>query len=445
MANLFWGGVDCAELARRFGTPLYVFDETIIRERCAEVKRDFLSRWPNTGACYASKAFQTQAMVRIIDQEGLGLDVVSLGELVTALRAGFPPERIELHGNAKSDEELSLALDAGVGRIIVDSLMELDILASMAEKRGKIAPVLLRVTPGVDAHTHAYIVTGQTGSKFGLPLDNDILPRAVRFATSHKNIDLMGLHFHVGSQLFDPSDHVQSVVRVVEAAAKLRDELGFEPRELNLGGGFGAKANPSEPHVPVALFTDAMMIALTQECEKHNMKRPYASTEAGRWYVSEAGITIYLVETVKVLPGITYIAVDGGMADNPRVPLYGAVYEAVSVENPNAPAYDWGGSKVSIVGKCCESGDVLIENAKLPNVKRGDLIAIYNTGAYTFSMASNYNRLGRPAAVLACNGSAEIIAERQTPDDLLRGDIIPERLSQAQPLSCPTVSSCPEA
>lgn len=429
MSRLFWGGVDCTELARRFGTPLYVFDETVIRDRCAEVKRDFLSRWPDTGAYYASKAFQTQAMIRLVAQEGLGLDVVSMGELVAALKANFPPEHIELHGNAKSDEELSLALDAGVGRIIVDSLMELDVLANMAEKRGKIAPVLLRVTPGVDAHTHAYIATGQTGSKFGLPLEGELLLRAVRFAMEHPNIDLLGLHFHVGSQLFDPGDHVQSVVRVVEAAARLRDDVpGFELRELNLGGGFGAKANPAEPHVPVALFTDAMMNTLTQECERHGMKRPYASTEAGRWFVSEAGITIYRVESIKALPGITYIAVDGGMADNPRVPLYGAVYDAVAVEDADAPAYDWGGSKVSIVGKCCESGDVLIEDAKLPSVKRGDLIALYNTGAYTFSMASNYNRLGRPAVVLAGNGNAELIVERQTPEDLLRGELIPARL-----------------
>ncbi|MBQ9566237.1 MAG: diaminopimelate decarboxylase [Synergistaceae bacterium] len=425
MAHLFWGGVDCVELARRFGTPLYVFDETVIRARCAEVKRDFLSRWPDTGAYYASKAFQTRAMVRIVDQEGLGLDVVSLGELTTALRADFPPERIELHGNAKSEEELNAALDVGVGRIIVDSLMELEVLADIAERKDKTASILLRVTPGVDAHTHAYIATGQTGSKFGLPLEGNLLPRAVRFAVENKHIDLRGLHFHVGSQLFDPGDHVQSIVRVVEAAARLRDELGFEPCELNLGGGFGAKPTPKEPHVPVALFTDAMMETLTRECEARHLRRPFASTEAGRWFVSEAGITLYRVETIKELPGITYVAVDGGMADNPRVPLYGAIYDAVAVENVDAPISDWGGAQVSVVGKCCESGDVLIEDAKLPRLERGDLIALYNTGAYTFSMASNYNRLGRPAVVLAGNGDAKLIVERQTPDDLLLGDRLP--------------------
>lgn len=427
MSHLTWGGVDCVELAERFGTPLYVIDETVVRARCAEVRRNFLSRWPDTRACYAGKAFLNLAMARIVDQEGLGLDVISLGELHTALRAGFPPARIEMNGNAKSEEELRTALEAGVGRIIVDSLMELEVLADLAEGLGKSAPVLLRVAPGVSAHTHAFIATGQAGSKFGLPI-GEHLSEAVRLAMAHGGIDLMGLHFHVGSQLLDPQDHLLALERVLDTAERLKEELGFEMRELNLGGGFGARTHPSTPHLPLALFTDAMMAALERGCADRGLRRPAASIEPGRWIISEAGITLYRVETVKELKGITYVAVDGGMADNPRHPLYGALYEAAVVDRPSEAAGDWGGNRVAIVGRCCESGDVLIEDVSLPKVARGDILALFNSGAYTFSMASNYNRLPRPAVVLVGEGRAELIVERQTLDSLLLDDRLPERL-----------------
>ncbi len=428
VSHLIWGGVDCVELAKRFGTPLYVIDETVVRARCAEVRKEFLERWPGTRASYASKAFLTRTMARIIDQEGLGLDVVSLGELRIALSAGFPPDRIEMNGNAKSEEELDAALSSGVGRIIVDSLTELEVLADKAEAAGKTAPVLLRVAPGVDAHTHAFIATGKTGSKFGLPIDGPMLSHAVRMTRERKGLDLLGLHFHVGSQLFSPEDHVRSLTRVVEAASRLRNELGFELRELNVGGGQGAKLNPSEPHVPMGPFMDEIMEALKRECAAHKLPCPNVSIEPGRWIISEAGITIYRVETVKELPDVVYVAVDGGMSDNPRHPLYDALYDAAVVERADAGADSWEGRKVSVVGKCCESGDVFIEDAHLPRVERGDLLALYNSGAYTYSMASNYNGLGRPAVVLVGDGRAELIVARQTPEDLLRGDVIPERL-----------------
>ena len=427
MSHLLWGGADCVELARRFGTPLYVFDEGVIRSRCAEVRRDFLSRWPDTAAFYSGKAFLTRAMARIIEQEGLGLDAVSLGELRTALSSGFPAHRIEMNGNVKTGEELRAALEAGVGRIIVDSLTELEVLSGVAGRMGRRAAILLRVAPGVDPHTHAHIATGQTDSKFGLPVEGDLLPRAVRLAMDSPDLDLRGLHFHVGSQLSDPQDHVESVVRVVGAMARLRDETGFEAAELNMGGGYGAVPHPSRPHLPLRTFTDPMMEALVQGCAAHGLRRPAAAIESGRWIVSESGVTLYRVEVVKKLPGLTYVAVDGGMADNPRVILYQAVYEAALADRPDAPPVE-GGPRVSVVGRCCESGDVLIEDARLPEVRRGDILALFNTGAYTFSMASSYNRLGRPAAVLAGEGRAELIVERQTPDGLLCGDLVPERL-----------------
>ena len=429
MSHLFWGGADCVELAARFGTPLYVLDESVIRARCAEVRDDFLRRWPNASASYAGKAFLTRTMARIVDDEGLGLDVVSLGELHTALSAGFPPSRIEMNGNAKSEAELSAALDAGIGRIVVDGLMELEVLAELAARKGRRAEILLRVAPGVQPKTHAHITTGHTGSKFGLPLEGEFLPRAVRMAMGRESLSLRGLHFHIGSQIFDPEAHVQSVVRVVAAMKRLRDELGFRVRELNLGGGFGARSHPSEPHVPLRLFTDAMMEALTRECAAAGLERPDVFIESGRWIVSEAGMTLYRVETVKELPGVTYVGVDGGMADNPRPALYQAVYRAAVADRADA-APVLGGPRVSVAGRCCETGDILIEDANLPPVGRGDILALFGTGAYTFSMASNYNRLCRPAVVLVKGGEAEVIVERQTLDDLLLGDRIPDRLGR---------------
>ncbi len=429
MAHLFWGGADCVQLVERFGTPLYVLDETVIRARCAEVRKDFLDRWPKSSASYASKAFLTQAMARIVEDEGLGLDVVSLGELHTALSSGFPASRIEMHGNAKSEAELSAALDAGIGRIIVDGLMELEVLAELAARKGRRSEILLRVAPGIAPNTHAYITTGQEGSKFGLPLDGDLLPQAVRKALEAEWLELRGLHFHVGSQIFEPEAHVRSVVRVVSAMRRLKEDFGFCTRELNLGGGFGARSHPSEPHVPLSLFTDAMMQALVRDCAAGGLELPHVSIETGRWIVSEAGITLYRVETVKELPGVNYIGVDGGMADNPRPALYQAVYEAALANRVDVPL-SREAKRMSVAGKCCETGDILIEDVRLPSPRRGDILALFNTGAYTFSMASNYNRLCRPAVVLVKGGEAEVIVERQTPDDLLRGDRIPQRLAR---------------
>ncbi len=426
--NFTWGGVDCQELAEKFGTPLYVYDEAIIRARCAEIREKFLARWENVAACYASKAFSTKAISRVINDEGLGIDAISLGEMHTALSVGFPAERIEFHGNAKSSEEIFQALDLGIGRIIVDSEDELDLIANIAGKLHKNAKILLRIAPGVDAHTHSYIATGSTDSKFGFPLELDaahgMLRRVVQKAISSANIDLMGLHFHVGSQLFDPVDHVMALKNITDLIAILKQEFALEVRELNLGGGFGAVINPKLPHVPVERFTDPMMQLLESECKSRNITRPKAIIEPGRWIVSEAGLTIYRVEVVKELPEVTYIAVDGGMADNPRYALYNAEYEAVSIENPDGEIYvPENHAKVSVVGKCCESGDILIDNVKLPKVKRGDLIGIYNSGAYTFSMSSNYNRLMRPAVVFVKNGDAKLVVRRQNLEDLLSCDL----------------------
>ncbi len=425
MSGLTWGGVDCQRLAEEYGTPLYVYDSGIIRSRCREIREKFLARWINTRARYASKAFMTRAMVKLIQDEGLGLDVVSYGELQTALSVNFPTERIEMNGNAKSREEIELAVNSGVGRIIVDHPDELRVIEEYACRAGRSQKILIRVAPGVDAHTHSYISTGQTGSKFGFPGEGEMLRNAIRYAQESEHIDFRGLHFHVGSQLFDPQDHLKAIVKVTGLMRDLKNEMNIVIRELNFGGGFGAVINPSMQSVRLEDFTDPMMKMLYAKCEEYGLEVPRAIIEPGRWIVSEAGITIYKVENIKELPKVTYIAVNGGMSDNPRYALYQAEYEAVSVKEPNAPAYDRdGGTHVSVVGKCCESGDILIENVKLPRLEAGDLIALYNTGAYTFSMSSSYNRLLRPAVVFVEEGKSKLVVERENIEDMLKGDLI---------------------
>ena len=426
--RLTWGGADCEELAERFGTPLYVFDTGIIRARCRELRETFLDRWPDTRVRYAGKAFLTRAVAKIIADEGIGLDVVSEGELYTALSAGFPPERIEMNGNAKSHREIEYAVKSGVGRIIVDHPDELRTIEEYAGKAGKVQRVMIRVAPGVDAHTHKYIATGSTDSKFGVPADSregSMLTEAIKFARECEHVDMRGLHFHVGSQLFDTYDYTKSIAVIIRLMKELKDKLNFTTHELNMGGGFGAVINPAIPAMESEYYTDAMMTALTEGCRANNLDIPRAILEPGRWIISEAGITLYTVENVRELPEVTYIAVDGGMADNPRIALYQAEYNAVKVSDADGEIYcPQNGGKVSIVGKCCESGDILIDDAEIQAVKPGDVIALFNTGAYTYSMSSNYNCLMRPAVVFVEDGEARVVVERQKLEDIVRGQVL---------------------
>ena len=416
--NLLWAGCDCLKLAEDFGTPLYVFDTGIIKSRCRELRDTFINKWQNVSVNYAAKAFIIKEMAKLIQNEGLGLDVVSDGEIYTALSAGFPPERIEFNGNAKSRDELSMAVNAGIGRIIVDHPDELPIIDELAKNAGKSQKVLLRVAPGVDAHTHKAIATGQTDSKFGFPAGGKMLYDAVRFAQKCEHINLTGLHFHVGSQLFDTQDYTAAVENTLKLMKSLKDDLDFTVRELNMGGGFGAVISPEKEHMRSAFYTDIMMSTLINGCKNLGLEVPHVILEPGRWIISESCVTLYRVENVKPLENLTYIAVNGGMADNPRIALYQAEYEAMNFSNPDGKIMS---GKVSIVGKCCESGDILIENARIQEAKAGDIIGLYNSGAYTFSMASNYNCLRRPAVVFAEDGKAVIAAERQTFEDIIRG------------------------
>ena len=364
-------------------------------------------------------------MAEIIKNHNLGLDVVSQGELLTALRANFPADKIEMHGNAKSSDEILLGVKSGVGRFIVDNPDELELLAKISRENNFVANILLRVSPAVDAHTHAHIATGAKNSKFGFPIESEMLINAVKFSMNDANINLTGLHFHVGSQLFEPNDHIQALEKIIKLILKLKRELNFTTRELNFGGGLGAVKNPTLKSVALKTFTDPLIEILDRECRVHNLLRPRAIIEPGRWIISEAGITLYTVENVKYLPEIIYVAVNGGMADNPRYALYGAEYDAVNINNPDGEIMSekLKNIPVSIVGRCCESGDILIERANISDTKRGDVIALFNTGAYTFSMAGNYNKLLRPAVVFVKNGQANLKVERQSYEDLLKGEL----------------------
>lgn len=423
--NLFFGGCDVVDLASRFGTPLYVLSENGIRSRCREVRTSFIEKYANTDAVYASKAFLTLAMCRILQQEGLGLDAVSGGEIYTAVKAGFPMDRVMFHGNNKTTEELRLALEKGVGRIVVDSENEFDLLEEIAGTMEIKADILFRVAPGVDAHTHKYIATGHTASKFGMPVLGDGIRALVERSVNSRYLRLRGFHFHVGSQLGDAKSHLMAVNVLLDLIREVNNISGFITEELNVGGGFGVPQLPGEDPVALSDFTDPIMERIISGCENRGINIPRVTIEPGRWIISEAGITLYSVGVVKEIPGVmTYVSVDGGMTDNPRPALYGASYHGVIAnkmdERPSM--------KVTVVGKCCESGDVLIRDMEVPQVESGDILAVYNTGAYNFSMASNYNRNPRPAVVLVNEGEADIIVERQNFEDLVRGEIIPEHL-----------------
>lgn len=424
------GACDTTQLAKQFGTPLYVMDEFYIRSQMQLLKTTCDKTSIPFRVSYASKAFNTMAMCRIVDEEGYMLDVVSGGELYTAMQANFPPERIYFHGNNKSWDELRYGLSSGIRFIIVDNMVELVMLEEIAQSMGKVASILLRVTPGVEAHTHNYVQTGQEDSKFGFDLESGQVDQAVQYVIGSTSLNLEGFHSHIGSQIFDGDAFAVAINRLVELIHRCRSTYHFYPSVLNIGGGFGIRYTKDDTPLPMELIVQQIseMIekAFRSDC-------PEIWLEPGRWIVGEAGTTIYTVGTMKEIPGVRkYIAVDGGMADNPRPALYQAKYEALlanrALETPN--------ELVSVAGKCCESGDMLIWDVELPQVKSGDLLAVSCTGAYHYSMASNYNRLPRPAVVLVQNGQAELIVRRETFEDLIEKDQIPARLMKQTVKHC---------
>ena len=421
--RLFFDGCDTVELAKKYGTPIYVMSQTDIESRFDELKRDFIDKYPNTRVAYASKAFCTVGMYKICEKNGISIDIVSLGELIAAEKAGFPAERIEFNGNNKLPAEIDEAVRYGVGRFIVDGLQELPLIEAAAEKYQKKVNVIIRITPGVAASTHDYIVTGKKDSKFGIPLDDDIFLPVVKHAIDSPWIEFLGLHMHIGSQLFENDAFIKALDVVMDHAAKIKEKFGVAIREVNFGGGFGVKYT-DEVRKPYSFFLDPLMAELEKRSAEIGIERPAAVIEPGRSIVAEAGITLYTVGQIKDIPGLRkYVSIDGGMGDNIRVALYQAEYDAVIANKADEEATE----TVTVCGKYCESGDIILTDFKIPaGVKAGDILATFSTGAYGYSMASNYNNNPIPGVVLVKDGKSDWLVKPQTPEQIIQNNVVPD-------------------
>ena len=407
------------ELASRFGTPLYVFDEETLRQNCRQFRQAFVSRYPQSQVLYASKAFINPALARVMASEGLGLDVVSGGELAVARSVEFPARNIYFHGNNKTRSELEQAVQYGIGRVVVDGFNELSLLNDVAGKRGAVQGTLLRVNPGVDPHTHAHIATGVVDSKFGFPLRDGQAEEAVRQAICLPNLNLVGLHCHVGSQIFEVEPYVEAIQVMLSFAAELRRRHGFELMEFSPGGGFAVQYLAGLPAPPVAKYAEAITSNVLSLCKELDITPPRLVVEPGRGIVGRAGVALYSVGSIKDIPGVRkYVSVDGGMGDNIRPVLYEARYEAVLANRAGEPAVE----RVTVAGRFCESSDVLVRDVMLPRVQVGDIVAIPVSGAYAPAMASNYNAVPRPAIVMVNDGEARLIRRRETYEDLMSRD-----------------------
>ncbi len=417
--KLFVDGCDLAAVAEEYGTPLYVYSQSAIEERLQELKDSFLSKYPNTRVAYAAKAFCVKEMLRLINANGMGIDVVSGGELFTAMAVDFPPESIEFNGNNKQPHELKAAIDYGIGRIIIDGLQELALIEDICRDSGKKVKVLYRITPGVKSDSHDYIVTGKKDSKFGIPLDRDVILPQVEAAIKSSYVDFLGFHFHVGSQLFDNRSHLEALDIMLTLCKDVHDAFGFAVKELNLGGGFGINYTVEE-RKPVSYFLDPMMAKIKEFFHQEAMDMPAVVIEPGRSVVGEAGMQLYTVGSIKDIQGVRkYVSVDGGMTDNIRPALYEAKYRALLANRADEASEE----TVTICGKCCESGDILIRDIALPASKTGDILAVMSTGAYGYSMASNYNKNPIPAVVFLKDGQARLVVKRQSYEDMIEREI----------------------
>ena len=417
--HLIIGGCDTVELTGEFGTPLYLFDEATLRSKCTELKTEFGRRYGDVAVIYAGKAFINGAMALILMEEGLGLDVVSSGELGIAQSVGFPLARVYFHGSNKSAEEIKLGLDWHVGCIVVDNLHELTMLNEIAAGEGYVADILLRLSPGVDPHTHKYITTGVVDSKFGFPIMSG--EEAVAQALAAPNLNLLGLHFHLGSLINEVEPYQKAIEITLNFAAEMRQKYNFELKELNVGGGFSVQYSLDSPVPPISVYAEAITTKVISKCQELKLALPRLVVESGRAVVGQAGVALYKVGVIKDIAGVRcYVSVDGGMADNIRPALYGAKYEAVVANKVGEKEM----GKVTIAGKFCESGDILVEDIALPLVSAGDIIAIPDCGAYCLPMASNYNASFKPAIVLVKEGKARLIRRRETLADLTRCDLV---------------------
>ena len=419
--HLVIGKNDTVELAKKFGTPLYVIDEDLLRENCRVYKNAMDKYYEGNGlVLYANKAFCTKYTCRVVKEEGLGVDVVSGGELYTAIQADFPMNKVYFHGNNKTVDELTMAVENGVGNVIVDNIYELEKLNEIAKEHGIVQNIMFRIKPGVDAHTHSFIQTGQIDSKFGVALENGEAFEICKIANEMTNVKVNGVHCHIGSQIFEIEPFCKAAEIMMNFVGDLKDKLGMEIEQLNLGGGYGIMYTEHDDPVPYDDYIKHVSEIVKSVAEKRGVKLPFILMEPGRSIIAPAGITLYTVGGIKDIKNVRkYVSVDGGMGDNPRYILYESEYAAVIANNANAPKTE----KVTVAGKCCESGDLLLKDAMMPEIHVGDTLAVLATGAYNYSMASNYNRIPRPAVVAVSNGEAKVVVRRESYEDLVRNDL----------------------
>ncbi|MFA9399280.1 MAG: diaminopimelate decarboxylase [Clostridiaceae bacterium] len=417
--NISIGGVIAKDIVNKYGTPVYVYDEELILNNIRDYKTNFCNGNENKVA-YAGKAFLTLAMCKILKDENMSLDVVSGGELYTAYKSGFPLENVYFHGNNKTIDEIKMGIDLKVGRFVVDNLYEMEEINKLASEESYVQKILLRVTPGIEAHTHEYIKTGQIDSKFGFTIVNDKLIQAVKKAIELPNIELMGIHCHIGSQIFEIEPFIDAVEVMMNLIKNIKDDIGYELQELDLGGGFGIYYKEGDLPVPTKLVCEKILKKAKLMKNKLDINMPRLIIEPGRSIVGNAGTTLYTVGSIKRIEDVRkYVAVDGGMTDNIRPALYKAEYECVIANRVDEEKKE----TVTISGKCCESSDILLSNVLIPKAKSGDVLAVLSTGAYGYSMSSNYNKIRRAAVIMANKGDTRLICERQSYEDLIRGEI----------------------
>ncbi len=419
--TLYFAGLDTTSLAKKYGTPLYLMDEDKIRQNCRiyveSMKKAF---GENAQPLYASKAASFKKIYEIANEEGMGIDVVSCGEIYTAKMAGFPLESAYFHSNNKTDEDIAFAMECGIGYFVVDNKEELYAIDDEAKRQGKVQKILLRLTPGIDTHTYEAVNTGKVDSKFGTAIETGQAKEMVKLALSFSNIELSGFHCHIGSQVFDSDTFLRGSHIMLKFIKEIFDETGFMASQLDLGGGYGVRYVESDPYINIEENILSVADCVKKECEKLNIPVPKILMEPGRSIVADAGMTLYTVGTVKTITGYkNYVSVDGGMTDNPRFALYGSLY-TVYVANKMDEVSDF---SCSLVGRCCESGDVIQENILLPKPERGDIVAVCTTGAYNYSMASNYNRIGRPPVVMISGKEDYVAVKRETLSDIIKNDI----------------------
>lgn len=422
--HLVIGQHDTVELAKKFGTPLYVLDEDLMRDNCRAYKNAIDTYYDGHGlVLFASKALCTMYTGRLVAEEGLGADVVSGGELYTLYKAGFPMEKVFFHGNNKTPDEIELALNCGVGHIVVDNKYELELLNRIANEKNVNQRILFRIKPGIDAHTHDFVKTGQIDSKFGVALENGEAYEIHKLALSMSNIQIDGVHCHIGSQIFDVEPFCEAAKVMIGFIADLYDKLGIKVNILNLGGGFGIKYTATDDPIAPSEYIHKVTNVVKALAQEKGIDLPFLVFEPGRSIVASAGITLYTVGCVKEIENVrTYVSIDGGMCDNPRYILYGSKYTAVLANNASAEPV----APITIAGKCCESGDLIQEHVMMPQIHVGDTLAVLATGAYNYSMSSNYNRIPRPPIVAVSGNEAKIIVKRETYDDLIKNDVLEE-------------------